>query len=216
MPRPPTTRPDLRQVTTSSLLYLPPLLSLLPEQTPPQSPQPFFSFDAPAVGYTSSRLPSVDPASVALHYAMHKFRPTTEAYAEEPYAEAFNWDELELPAEVEREWYIVAFRSTRAKDSPSKDLYEADRLAHEEAVSRGGLLLYWYGSPTALGSNLATCIWQSRKHAVLANSGPRHLEAIRLAREMYEIYSLERYVLRKVKGETGVSVVPWESGEVAF
>lgn len=100
--------------------------------------------------------------------------------------------------------YIVAFRSTRAKDSPSKDLYEADRLAHEEAVSvstpphcsrheslirfffsppqRGGLLLYWYGSPTALGSNLATCIWQSRKHAVLANSGPRHLEAIRLAR----------------------------------
>lgn len=31
--------------------------------------------------------------------------------------------------------YIVAFRSTRAPGSPSVDLYEADRLAHEEAVS---------------------------------------------------------------------------------
>lgn len=31
--------------------------------------------------------------------------------------------------------YIVAFRSTRAPNSVSRDLYEADRLAHEEAVS---------------------------------------------------------------------------------
>lgn len=31
--------------------------------------------------------------------------------------------------------YIVGFRSTRAAGSTSVDLYEADRLAHEEAVT---------------------------------------------------------------------------------
>ena len=36
-----------------------------------------------------------------------------------PYAEAFNWDELELPADEEREWYCVAFRSKRKEGSDS-------------------------------------------------------------------------------------------------
>lgn len=33
---------------------------------------------------------------------------------------------------------------------------------------------------------------------------------------MYANYDLERYVLRKVKGETGVTVEQWLDGEVSF
>lgn len=34
--------------------------------------------------------------------------------------------------------------------------------------------------------------------------------------KMYSSYELERYILKKVKGETGVSIEPWTGGEVAF
>jgi hypothetical protein len=76
--------------------------------------------------------------------------------------------------------YVVAFRSTRAPNSASIDLYDADRLAHEEAASAGGLLAYWFGTPLE-GINLATCIWQSRKHARDASSGENHVIAMKLA-----------------------------------
>lgn len=39
--------------------------------------------------------------------------------------------------------YIVAFRSVRRKGADTALLYQADREAHEEAVTAGGLLLYW-------------------------------------------------------------------------
>jgi hypothetical protein len=41
------------------------------------------------------------------------------------------------------------------------------------------------------------------------------LELLRL-QAMYANYDLERYVLRKDKGETGVTVEQWLGGEVAF
>jgi hypothetical protein len=71
------------------------------------------------------------------------------------------------------------------------------------------LLLYWYGLPTADGMNLATCIWESRQHAKLANSQPNHLAAVRLTARSYEYYTLERYTLRKIKGEREVRVEPY-------
>lgn len=96
-------------------------------------------------------------------------------------------------------------------------LYEADRLAHAEAIRNGGIILYWYGVPNPkTGMNLATCIWQSRKHAVVANSQPHHLKAVRLAAAAYEVYALERHVLRKVKGETGVTIEPFNGGDVGW
>ncbi|KAK4054178.1 hypothetical protein OIV83_001204 [Microbotryomycetes sp. JL201] len=205
-----TELPDLRRTPSAELLYLPPLLSLLPFQAEPS----IEGSGAVKVGYTLSRLPDVDNASIALHRALHELKPLTSNYAHEPYEEAFNWNELRLPAEFEREWYIVAFRSTRAPDSPSRDLYEADRQAHEEAVAAGGLLAYWYGKPSDAGSNLATCIWMSRAHAVKATAGRKHIEAMRLATSMYANYDLERYVLQKLKGEQHVTVVPWTGGEV--
>lgn len=100
--------PDLRPVVPPpELLYLPPLLSLLPSQTPPLENTKPFSFEKPTVGFTTSRLPRVDEASVALHYALHAFQPTTTDYAYAPYDEAFNWGGLELPEEVEREWCVL-------------------------------------------------------------------------------------------------------------
>lgn len=86
-------------------------------------------------------------------------------------------------------------------------------------------------------TDLATCIWMSRSHAVKASSGQKHVDAMRLAavspslrrksacvlnascffiQAMYANYDLERYVLRKVKGERGVTVEAWIGGEVSF
>lgn len=79
------------------------------------------------------------------------------------------------------------------------------------------LLMYWYGVPDPnTGLNLATCIWQSRAHAAAANARPNHIRAMRLAKDAYAIYALERHVLRKRRGETGVRVETYEGGDVGW
>ncbi|GAA5851637.1 hypothetical protein JCM8547_001159 [Rhodosporidiobolus lusitaniae] len=158
--------------TETTTLYLPPLLSLLPSNLAHRTPSPVFALDgngttspaAPAaVQYTLTRLPSIDPFSLALHRALHFFRPITPLYAVAPYSESFNWSEFELRGETEEddkellegefEAYCVAFRSRRRRDleeGEARELYEKDRAAHEEAVSHGGLISYWFGSPMPL------------------------------------------------------------------
>ena len=106
----------------SPILYLPPLLSSLPEGIkhpgyPLSPPLPPSTPGAPKPLSTTARLPTIDRASLALHRALHGFRPVTDEYATVPYAEAFNWDEMLLPEEDEREWYCVAFRSKRKEGS---------------------------------------------------------------------------------------------------
>ena len=76
--------------------------------------------------------------------------------------------------------------------------------------------MYWYGAPDNEGNNLATCIWQSRRHAIAANSRPSHIIAARLAVESFETWNLERHVIRKVKGETGITVEPYTGGDVGW
>ena len=94
------------------ILYLPPLLSTLP--VPYQNRTKIVSSDLTEYSLkTSSYLPEIDAISLSLHKALHYIRPQNEFYASTPYADAFNWDELELPEEDEREWYAVAFRSRR-------------------------------------------------------------------------------------------------------
>jgi len=197
---------------SSTILYLPPLLSSLPQNVsiPP------LSLNRPPLA-TETRLPDIDPVSLSLHKALHYFRPLSDDYAALSYDLAFNWSELELPEDEEREWYAVVFRSRRKKGSNSDPLYEADRRAHEEAVSNGGLILYWYGVPDPeTGMNLATCIWQSRKHAIAANSRPHHIQAMKLAAASYEIYNLERFRLSKVKGEKGIFVEDFSGTECGW
>jgi hypothetical protein len=78
--------------------------------------------------------------------------------------------------------------------------------------------MYWYGLPDVnnLGLNLATCIWQSRKFALEAMNGPEHVIAMRLAATSFAEFRLERYVLKKEKGQTGLKVYPYEGGEVGW
>jgi hypothetical protein len=64
-------------------------------------------------------MPNIDPPSLSLHKALHHFAPTTSLYARDPYAESFNWSDLQLPEDEEREWYCVAFRSKRNPGSDS-------------------------------------------------------------------------------------------------
>ena len=74
-----------------------------------------------------------------------------------------------------------------------------------------------YGVPDPVtGLNLATCVWQSRAHAIAANSRPHHIRAMRLAASSYEVYSLERHVLHKEKGERGVTIEEFIGGEVGW
>lgn len=79
------------------------------------------------------------------------------------------------------------------------------------------LIMYWYGIPhPETGMNLATCIWQSRKHATAANSRPHHVRAMKLAAESYDVYDLERYRLSKHKGEMHVIIEAYTQGEVGW
>ena len=99
----------------AAVLNLPPVLSLLPEKILPISlPQP-----AHPPLTTAARLPEIDSVSLSFYKALHYFRPITKNYASVPYMEAFNWDELQLPEDDEREWYSVAFRSKRKAGSDS-------------------------------------------------------------------------------------------------
>jgi len=192
------------------ILYLPPFLSTLPPR--------YAGFVSPtSMGRipkaTEAYLPDIDNASLSLHKALHNFTPITEKYASTSYSEAFNWAELDLPEEDEHEWYCVVFRSIRKPGSENDPLYEADRAAHEEAVRNGGLIMYWYGVPDAeTGLNLATCLWQSRAHAIAANSRPDHIRAMRLAASSYERYELERWTLCKTAGSRRLEVLPYNEG----
>lgn len=196
---PPATAPP----NSDPILYLPPLMSRLPHE----------QFDEDDF---NTRLPDIDPASLVLHQALHYFRPLNQHYASSNYPLAFNWHELALPEDEEREWYAVVFRSRRKKESESLSLYAADRAAHAEAVRNGGLVMYWYGVPDATGLNLATCIWQSRRHAVNAISGPKHILAMRQAAGAYETYELERWIVRKSKGRKHLELEKWTGGDVGW
>jgi hypothetical protein len=213
VPRNPHVLPvfDKETLTNPSepILYLPPFLSSLPH-TYANSMSPSSTGRIPKA--TESHLPDIDGPSLSLHKALHNFTPVTEKYASASYAEAFNWDQLDLPEEDEHEWYVVVFRSIRKPGSDSGPLYDADRAAHEEAVQNGGLIMYWYGIPDPeTGLNLATCVWQSRAHAIAANSRPDHIRAMRLAASSYERYDLERWTLCKTAGSRRLEVLPYNN-----
>ncbi|KAG5653039.1 hypothetical protein H0H81_002556 [Sphagnurus paluster] len=194
------------------IIYLPPLLSSLPDKYPSE---PIASGHPPLL--TEIRLPDIDRASLSLHKALFNFKPIDAEYVNKSYAEAFNWSSLMLPEEEEREWYCVVFRSKRRAGSDNRALYDADEMAHEEAVRNGGLILYWYGIPNpTTGMNMATCIWQSRNHAIAGTFRPAHAKAMRLAATSYEVYSLERHILRKQRGTHGVIVEPYLGGDVGW
>ncbi|OWZ59403.1 hypothetical protein C351_00026 [Cryptococcus neoformans c8] len=235
---------DEVKISPTPILYLPPLLSPLPERAHEYAHSRDRNHDyhehsrvevKEVVEFADSRqtlsesngqvdplrdfttrLPHIDPASLALHQTLHHFKPLSNAYASLPYDKAFNWSSLNLPKSTEREWYCVVFRSRRKPESANLSLYKADREAHEEAVRNGGLIMYWYGVPDKTGLNLATCIWQSRRHAIRAISGPKHISAMKQTKGAYETYSLERWVLSTEVGSREIKLRKWEGGEVGW
>lgn len=124
----------------------------------------------------------------------------------------FNYTTISLPATTpDHRYYCVLFRSTRHRSaSPDsiRALYAADRRAHEEAMTSGGLLMYWYGVPNVAGENVATCVWTSREEAIKASRLARHRAAASLAGGVYETYEVVRYILKVDKGS--VSVEAWK------
>lgn len=177
-----------------------------------------------------SAAPLDGPTTALLSTISSSFLPSSTLYASLPIRHAFNWSSLRLPISspedlhAERTWYGVAFRSRRKyRDNSdlasyySKHLYLADSFAHAEAQTSRSLLYYAYGTPhPSTGDNLATCLWTSRDAAVAATRGPKHKEAVAWVGDAYEEYKLERYVVRKARGEDTLRVEDWHGQEIGY
>ena len=133
-------------------------------------------------------------------------RPTREDYAVAPISESFNWAEC-LGSVETADWYLVAFRSVRAREADDRLLYELDALAHEEAIAHTGLLHYFGGELDADRRCLSFCVWEDRARAAEAAALPRHRDAIGAAVSMYESYVLERYRITARGGEVGIEEI---------
>lgn len=115
---------DEIKISSAPILYLPPLLSPLPEHGHEHDHNHDNHHDyehsqvevREVIGLDDSRqtlsesneqvdplrdfttrLPHIDPASLALHQTLHHFKPLSNAYASLPYDKAFNWSSLVSP-----------------------------------------------------------------------------------------------------------------------
>ena len=91
----------------SPRLYLPPPASS-PSARYEEIPEPTSSYLPFRIETFSSEVAAM---TMELHKALHRFRPVSDQYASMPFNEAFNWEELELPEEIERDWFAVVIQS---------------------------------------------------------------------------------------------------------
>ncbi|TPX69835.1 hypothetical protein SpCBS45565_g02185 [Spizellomyces sp. 'palustris'] len=145
---------------------------------------------------------TITSADIALEKALHNLNSLHADYRTIPLEDAFNWNAIaaSLDPDLSGRWYLVVFRSIRHPDADHGALYEADRLAHEEAKQSGGILKYWYGDLNHRRECLAMCVWANREFAKKATHKPSHIKAMTLAASMYDTYKLDRYWLVKEKG----------------
>ncbi|OZJ06518.1 hypothetical protein BZG36_00474 [Bifiguratus adelaidae] len=85
--------------------------------------------------------------------------------------------------------------NVRSVNANAEVLHEADRNAQQEAKQSGDILKYWHGNLNQHGECLAICIWTNHAFAKCATGRSSHLQAVKLARTMYDKYSLEHYSL---------------------
>jgi hypothetical protein len=78
-------------IPSTPILYLPPLLSPLPHEHKDHS---HTGPTEEELSNFNTRLPDIDPASLVLHQALHRFSPIDDQYAKRRYSTAFNWDQL--------------------------------------------------------------------------------------------------------------------------
>jgi hypothetical protein len=145
----------------------------------------------------------------------HRLVPARAGYQTLPIQDGFNWSYTLEPIPSGR-WHLIVFRSQRKAGMDDGLLTRHDDLAFAEAMASGGLLRYYKGVTDRLGRCLSLCVWQSRRHAQVANRRPEHRVAAGLAMGFYDSYDVERYVLRKRRGQvepeiTSVLPVPRQS-----
>lgn len=113
-------------------------------------------------------LKTLDTQNRLLALALAALKPIRPDYPTADYLEIFNWLEvlriLRLFAKNEgHEWreqkfYTVIFRSKLNQEIDGERLGELDQHSHREATESGGLLKYWFGKASVVGTeNLATC-----------------------------------------------------------
>ncbi|CAI7675807.1 unnamed protein product [Penicillium manginii] len=165
-------------------------------------------------------LETLDTQSRLLALALASFKTIRPDYATAPYIENFNWDEVfglvKTFAKAEgHKWtaqtfYVVAFRSILLPGVDNDHLHALDAYSHQEAVSSGGLLKYWFGTKDGERRNLATCIWRSREDARLGGRGPWHAKARAAARELYENITFTTMKLVIENDVASWSIGDWE------
>lgn len=112
-------------------------------------------------------LSSVDTQSALLARALTTMEAAVPDYATTSYTSAFDWAAIvttlqDLSKAAGHKWtrqsfYCVAFYSKLQEDIDRDLLHQLDKESHAEAAEKGGLLKYWFGSPSAERRNLATC-----------------------------------------------------------
>jgi hypothetical protein len=136
--------------------------------------------------------------------------PLDEAYASRPIAEAFDWGLVAPELPVDREWYLVAFRSVRRADADEARLSAFDDRAHDEAAAAPGFVHYFKGPTSSDGSCLSFCLWDSRAHARSAAGLPAHREAVTLIGEMYARYTLEFLRVSRAGADAALTFEPYD------
>lgn len=122
--------------------------------------------------------------------AFEALAPVSDAYAHLPVADAFDWTDVATQM-GDGEWYLVAFRSVRRRGCDESRLNDLDELAHQEAASSPGFVVYYKGPLSSDRSCLSFCMWTSRGEARAAAGRPQHVTAVSVLDEMYESYRLE-------------------------
>lgn len=150
---------------------------------------------------------SAGPLTAVPGPRFERLTPVSPLFATLPILEGFTWDDCFAPVEA-GEWYLVVFRSIRRPDADLQLLTEYDDRAYDEALANRGLLYYFKGELNERCECLSFCVWNSREQARASARLPQHAQAAALVRQMYESYTLERYLLVKRPGADAVETIP--------
>src|SRR5919112_5976319 len=134
-----------------------------------------------------------------LYESCLQISPRHSDYATLSIQDGFDWSILSS-CSFDR-LYLVVFRSVRRPDADLALLREHDDRAYDEALDSGGLLKYFKGHANERGECLSFCLWETREQARKAAAASSHASAADITACMYLSYVLDRYWLKKVRGE---------------
>ena len=137
--------------------------------------------------------------------------PVTHHYRTLPIADGFNWPHIirhlqTLGRTKTEPLYLVVFRSVRKPGVDSAWVTQLDEAAHQEALQSPALLYYFAGHLDENRRAMSWCLWTEQTAARQALSGSAHQNAVRAARELYEAFSIETYMVH-IATETGIQFV---------